>query len=192
METIRVFIAVDIGDEIRRRLDELQRKLKKVHSNVRWVNARNIHLTLVFLGDLPIEQITPIKAVLNQACQGIEAFELQAAGTGTFGGRPNHPHVVWAGIDNCPPLAQLQHDIAEGLAQAEIDFDQKPFSPHLTLGRVKGIDRHTGSLLEKIKKYQDTPIGNIGIDHVELIQSDLTPRGAEYTVLHRVALNKIP
>ena len=190
METIRAFIAIDIGDEIRGRLDELQRKLKKVHSNVRWANPRNIHLTLVFLGDVPIEKIDSIKASLDQACRGIAEFELEAVGTGTFG-RAGHPRLVWAGVEDCLPLAQLHQKIVEGLSRAEIDFDQKPFAPHLTLGRVKEIDHHAGPLLEKIEKYKNAPIGHTGIDLVELIGSHLTPRGPEYTVLHQVALKQI-
>ena len=190
METVRVFIAVDIGDEIRGRLDALQRKFKKVHSNVRWTQLKSMHLTLTFLGDVPIEKIDPLHAALDQACQGIECFELEAAGTGTFG-KPSHPRVVWAGIKACPPLVQLQQKIAEGLSRAEIDFDQKPFSPHLTLGRVKSIDHHTASLLDKLEKYGDMAFGSVLVSGVELMKSELTPRGAEYAVLHRVALKQI-
>lgn len=187
MKTVRAFIAVDIGDEIRGRLDELQRKLKKVHSTVRWTKPNAMHLTLAFLGDLPIEKIDPLKMALDHACRKTACFKLVAAGVGTFG-RPRHPRVVWAGIAACPPLMQLQNKILEGLCSVEIDFDSKPFTPHLTLGRVKGIDHHTAPLLEKIEKYRDAPIGSTRIDHVELIQSELTPRGAEHTVLHRSAL----
>ena len=186
METVRAFIAADIGDEIRGRLDELQRKLKQAHSNVRWVKPQGIHLTLAFLGDVPIGKIDPIKTALDQVCQSIECFELEAAGTGTFG-RPGHPRVVWAGIEASPPLMALQQKIVDNLSHAEIVFDRKPFSPHLTLGRVKRIDHHTGPLLEKIEKYEAAPIGSTRIEHVELIQSELTPRGAEYNTLHRSA-----
>lgn len=187
MVTVRAFIAVDIGDEIRGKLDELQRKLKKVHSNVRWVNPRSIHLTLAFLGDVPAEQIDSLTKVLDQACKGLVAFDLAAAGTGFFG-KAKYPRVVWAGVAECPPLMKLQERIVQGLHNAGIAFDNKPFSPHLTLGRVKGIDHHTGPLLEKIEKYKDADLGTTRIDHVELIRSELTPRGAEYAVLHRVAL----
>jgi len=187
METVRAFIAVDIGDDIRGRLDELQRKLKKVHANVRWVNPRSMHLTLAFLGDVPREQIESIGQVIDRACEGQAPFKLEAAGTGFFG-KPKSPRVLWAGIDESPALAKLQHRMAEGLMEAGIAFDDKPFSPHLTLGRVKAIDQHTGSLLQKIGKYADARLGEMRIDHVELIQSTLTPRGAEYTVLHRAGL----
>jgi len=187
METMRVFIAVDIGDDIRAGLDELQRKLKKVHADVRWVKPRNMHLTLAFLGDVPPDQIDDIKQVLDHACEGHAPFGLNAAGTGFFG-KPRYPRVIWAGIADCPALAKLQHRIATGLMDAGIAFDDKPFSPHLTLGRVKAVDQHTAPLLQKIDKYQDIEFGETRIDHLELIQSTLTPRGAEYTVLHRAKL----
>jgi 2'-5' RNA ligase len=65
METVRAFIAVDLGDEIREKLDGLQRKLKKVHAHARWVKPRDMHLTLAFLGDLPVEKISPLKTALR-------------------------------------------------------------------------------------------------------------------------------
>lgn len=187
METMRVFIAIDIGDEIRAKLDDLQRKLKKVHANVRWVKPRGIHLTLVFLGDVPSDRIDVLKTALGQACQGQAAFDLEAVGTGTFG-KPRSPRVVWVGTTDCPPLTTLQKKIAHGLHDTGFEFDNKPFSPHLTLGRVKGLDRHTSPLLERIEKYENAPLGQTHVDGIELIQSVLTPHGAEYTVLHRVAL----
>ncbi len=188
METMRAFIAVDIGDEIRAKLDELQRRLKKVHANVRWVNPRNMHLTLVFLGDVPAGQIAAVRQVMNQAAHGQGSFTIAAQGAGFFG-KPGYPRVIWVGLGDCPTLMQLQGRIVQGLHHAEIDFDSKRFSPHLTLGRVKGIDQHIGPLLQKVKKFRDTESGSALIDRVELIQSTLTPRGAEYRVLHRVNLN---
>lgn len=187
METVRAFIAVDIGKEIRARLDELQRRLKKVHADVRWVNPRNMHLTLVFLGNLPIEKVGAVKDVVEKACRDRHAFALAAQGTGFFG-KPKHPRVVWAGLADCPPLLDLQGGIAQGLHTAGIPFDSKPFAPHLTLGRFREPDRHTGPLLERIEKYREAGLGTALIDHVEFIQSVLTPRGAEYTELHRAAL----
>jgi 2'-5' RNA ligase len=187
VETVRLFTAIDIGEEIREQLDGLQRRLKKLHANVRWVRPKSIHLTLTFLGNVPIDKTDSLKAAIDPACREIKCFEIEAAGVGTFG-RPGHPRVIWAGIAACPPLTLLQQNIAEALLAAEIDFDPKPFSPHLTLGRVKGIDRHTNPLLEKIEKCRDAPIGRTCVDHAELIQSTLTPHGAEYTTLHKAAL----
>lgn len=186
METMRAFIAVDIGDEIRSKLDDLQRKLKKVHADVRWVKPRNIHLTLAFLGDIPVEKTNPLTAALDATFTDMHSFELHATGTGSFG-NPRHPRVIWAGLADCPELMDLHRRTIEALKAAEIEFDNKPFSPHLTLGRVKAPD-HTESLLGKLEKHKDTELGEAVIDRVELIQSTLAPRGAEYTTLHRIEL----
>ena len=186
METVRAFIAVDIGDEIREKLDGLQRKLKKVHAHVRWVKPQSMHLTLAFLGDLSVEKIIPLKTALDEAFQGLESFELEVAGTGFFG-RPNRPRVIWAGIADCPPLMKLQCKTVDALQVANVEFDNKPFSPHLTLGRIKAPN-HTESLLGKLDKYRDEPLGQTRIDAVQLIQSELKPSGAEHTPLHRIVL----
>lgn len=186
METIRAFIAVDIGDEIRAKLDELQRKLKKVHANVRWVKPQNIHLTLAFFGELPTAKIESLKAALDAAFRGVAAFDLKASGTGFFG-RPTRPRVIWAGIIDCPALMQLQEKTAGALQTEELEFDNKPFSPHLTLGRVKAPN-HTESLLGKLEEHTNKTLGQVRIAAVELIQSELTPDGAQYTVLHRIEL----
>ena len=186
METVRAFIAVDMGGEIREKLDGLQRNLKKVHANVRWVKPQNMHLTLAFLGDLPVEKITPLQTALGGAFQGLEPFELDVAGTGFFG-RPNHPSVIWAGIAECPSLMELQRKAVGALHVAEIEFDNRPFSPHLTLGRVKA-PHHTESLLGMLEKGKTATFGRTWIDSAELIRSKLSPKGAEYTVLHRVPL----
>lgn len=186
MKTARAFIAVDIGGEIREKLDGLQRKLKKVHANVRWVKPRNMHLTLAFLGDVPIQKLPSLKNALDEVFQGLDPFELDVAGTGFFG-RPNRPTVIWAGITDCPPLMALQRKTVEALQAAEVEFDNKPFSPHLTLGRIKEANP-TESLLGKLDKYRNEPLGQARIDTVHLIQSRLKPDGAEYTVLHDVSL----
>ncbi len=187
METVRAFIAVEVGEEICRKLDELQRKLKKVHANVHWVKPRNMHLTLVFLGDIPIEQIGTIKQAIDQACGQRSAFGIQACGTGTFG-KAKHPRVIWAGIADCPPLMKLQSRLVQGLHDIGMALESRPFAPHLTLGRVKGIDQHICPLLQKIEKFAAEELGKNRIDHVALMASTLTPHGAEYEVLHRVEL----
>ena len=187
METVRAFIAVDIGNDIRAKLDELQRKLNKVHANVRWTKPRTMHLTLAFLGNVSTDQIDNIKSAMNQSGAGLAPIQLKAFGTGFFGS-PKDPRVIWAGITESPELDELQRRIIQNLHDAQVKFDSKPFSPHLTLGRVKGIDRHIPPLLEKLDRFRETELGSHTVDHVELIQSTLNPHGAEYRVLHRARL----
>lgn len=186
METIRAFIAIDIGDGIRHRLDGLQRKLKKTHAEVRWVKPANMHLTLAFLGDTDRERVDPLGAALAEALRGAERFELKAEGIGFFG-KPSRPRVIWAGIATCPPLMEVQRRTVRAVGSVGIELDGKPFSPHLTLGRVKGPG-HLDSLLQKVGKYQDVALGQTLVQSIDLIQSTLTPHGAEYKTLNSIPL----
>ncbi|HEY5621873.1 MAG TPA: RNA 2',3'-cyclic phosphodiesterase [Pontiella sp.] len=189
MNTVRAFIAIDIGDEIRARLDALQRRLKKVHADVRWVHPGNIHLTLAFIGDVPTDKTDMLKPLLDTGLSGVQPFSLKAYGTGYFG-RPGRPRVIWAGIPDAPKLMDLQAKTIRALLNAGIEFDNKPFHPHLTLGRVKALN-HTESLLAKIEKYKDAELGQTAVNAVNLIKSRLTPQGAEYTILHQVRLSSV-
>lgn len=187
MDTVRAFIAVDISHETRDKLDALQRTLKAVHADVRWVKPQNMHLTLAFLDHLSIQQISAVKTALDQACQDVISFELETAGTGFFGS-PDRPRVIWAGVSDCHPLMELQQHVVEALLESDVEVDNRPFSPHLTLGRIKSPN-HTDSLLVKLESYRQEPLGKTHIDAVKLFQSELKPHGAEYTVLHRVPLS---
>jgi 2'-5' RNA ligase len=187
METVRAFIAVDIGGDARSKLAKLQRQLQRTHADVKWVKVESIHLTLAFLGNVPIDSIRPLEAAMDQAFQGQETFDLKVAGTGTFG-KPKHPRVIWAGIEECPPLMQLQEKTVEALHAADVQFDAKPFSPHLTLGRVKSF-KHISALLDALVREKDVEFGCVQISEVLLIKSKLKPGGAEYTVLHRAVLS---
>lgn len=187
METARLFIAVDLGETIRRELEKLQRRLKHTHADVKWVDPAKIHLTLAFLGEVDIDQIRPLEAALSQALQGVEKFSVTVSGTGTFG-KPRWPRVVWAGIADCPPLMELQRKTAEALNAAAVEHDAKSFSAHLTLGRVKP-PKHVAELLTELDKEKETLLGSADIAEVLLIKSELRPAGAEYTVLHRVPLS---
>lgn len=187
METVRTFIAIDIGGEVREGLSRLQRKLKGAHADVKWVKPENIHLTLAFLSEVAIGNIRPLEAAMDQAFLGLEKFSLKVAGTGTFG-KPGRPRVVWAGMEESSPLVELRERTVGALHAAGIHFDAKPFSPHLTLGRVES-PKHISALLDKLELEKDSAIGGVGIAEVRLIKSEPRPGGAKYTVLHRTPLS---
>lgn len=186
METARCFIAVDIDYAIRRELASLQRRLQRTHADVKWVKPDSIHLTLAFLGNVPIDRIRPLESALDRALCGQDRFPLVFTGTGSFG-KPRHPRVIWAGIKNCPSLIALQHKVVASLQETNVAFDGRPFSPHLTIGRVK-TSKHAAGLIEALEQEQKTEFGCVEIAEALLIKSVLTPSGAEYSVLHRTAL----
>ncbi|MCF7848237.1 MAG: RNA 2',3'-cyclic phosphodiesterase [Kiritimatiellales bacterium] len=187
METVRAFIAVELNDAVRGELAGLQRRLKKAHADVRWVRTEGMHLTLAFLGDVPVEKFQPLETALDESFQSLEPFSVKATGIGTFG-KPSRPRVVWAGIADGPPLMELQHKTVQALRKAAVDFDEKPFSPHLTLGRVKS-PKNIQHMLELFEKEQATEFGSVDVTEVLLMKSELKPTGAEHTVLHRFPLH---
>lgn len=127
---IRLFVAIALPDSVRERLAVLQSGLQ----GARWVKPENIHLTLRFIGEVPMDVADDIGAALS----GIRApgFTLALDGVGGFdwGGRPN---ALWAGVEKSPPLMHLQAKIESALVRAGLAADERKFTPHVTLARLK-------------------------------------------------------
>jgi 2'-5' RNA ligase len=190
MTTLRAFIAIDLSPEARQALTILQNRLKTLAPphTVRWSAPQNIHLTLHFLGEITPEQANEALDQLTAATACYPAFEIALAGLGCF---PNtkRPRVLWVGMpQENEILLRLQQNLG-GRLQAAIDFspETRPFSPHLTLGRVKkGIPaRHLNQLSQVIT--QEVPgvgqIARLKVQQIILYKSDLNPTGAVYTRL---------
>ncbi len=188
MQTVRAFIALNIGDDIRNHLAELIRDLKASGADVRWVKPENLHLTLAFLGQVNTGKFQPLETALRTGFQSLEPFGITAVGTGVFGPRLR-PGVVWAGIRENAELMRLQQHVVAALEQAEVRFDNKAFRPHLTLGRFKSLNQ-SEALFQSLEKCRHQPFGHGTIRSVEIIKSELKPTGAAYTVLQSVPLTE--
>lgn len=186
METLRTFIALEIGSEIRARLGKLQEKLKQTDADVRWVKPENIHLTLSFLGNVSTNKFQPLETALQEKFQSLEPFSLSIQGTGVFG-RRNRPSVVWAGIQDSPALMELQQHGIEALDMARIEYNDNRFRPHLTLGRFKSF-HHLEALFQRLENEKETHFGTLEVKTVKVISSELLPGGAKYTVLQSLPL----
>lgn len=186
METVRVFIALDIGTPVRKKLIALQKELNETGADVRWVKPENLHLTLAFLGNIATDKLNPLTAAVQQQTEGLNPFILTVHGAGVFG-RRNRPSVVWAGIKDSPPLDELYQQVIAALGAVEIPFHNKRFRPHLTLGRFNSLS-HLNDLFGILKQEQDTTFGNIEIRSLQLIKSELKPSGAEHAVLEKITL----
>jgi 2'-5' RNA ligase len=192
MPIIRAFIAVNISPEIQRRLGsitkDLQRELKGI--GVRWVPVENIHITLKFLGDVSTSNLEVLKDLLQVEASGISPFEITAAELGAFPSN-RKARVIWVGIQAPAELAALQQRIENQTARLGYAREDRPFSPHLTLGRVsRNVD--TGGLQrigDVISNYKTGFIGKAGISAVYLYRSDLQPSGAVYTSLFSARFN---
>ncbi|MCB9437036.1 MAG: RNA 2',3'-cyclic phosphodiesterase [Anaerolineales bacterium] len=190
---LRLFIAIELSAPIRaaigHAMDTLQQATPR-HA-IRWVPSENLHLTLKFLGDTPETQVEAIRQALGKAVEGQQAITLRVEGNGCF---PNirRPRVIWLGLnDSANRLVPLQTAIEAAIAPLGFPTDQRPFSPHLTLGRVK--DHTPVEMLTQIGHgIQNKPMGLITTwpcQAVSLMKSDLRPSGAVYTQLAHYTFN---
>lgn len=191
MGIIRSFIALDLSDTVLRRLDEVERQLRGqlASAPVRWTPVKNIHLTLKFLGDVSETNLSGLYAILKREAEKRPAFSLEVSGLGAFPSL-SRPRVVWVGVQAPGELAALQHAIDLETARLGYPSEERPFSPHLTLGRVgrnaTGDEaRRIGSALGEMNTGS---LGNSLVQAVHFYRSDLEPGGARYTRLYTANL----
>lgn len=189
MTTLRTFIAIELSDEAHTALADLQNHLKKVTPAqiVRWTDPESIHLTLHFLGDVATDTISQITSLMEQAALASPPFTLTLGGLGCF---PNtrRPRIVWAGVSGQTDiLKQLHHHLGEKLKTVGFTLDTRPYSPHLTLGRVKDTipHRQLAQLGQTLEQIQPTvgQLATLPVSELSLMKSELKPAGAVYTRL---------
>ncbi len=154
---------------------------------VRWIPVGNIHLTIHFLGDVLAGQTSLIQKQLEMAASQTQPFSLQFTGLGSF---PNthRPRVIWTGVHGqTTPLKKLHQTLEERLKIISFLPDNRPYAPHLTLGRVQKqiTSRQLKKLAESLQKIQPEVglLTNMDVTAVSLMQSELKPLGAVYTCL---------
>jgi 2'-5' RNA ligase len=182
---MRVFIAIDINNQIRKGLGDLQSELQgKVDAkkgDLKWVKPENIHLTLKFLGEIKDEQLVDVCNAVQDVAGKHETFELDVETVGSFGGK--NARVLWIGIGRGGDhLLPLQKDVEERLASAGWPPEARKFTGHLTLCRIKN-PKAGAKLAAMTEEYKNLKLGTILADSVSVYQSQLTPSGPIYTVL---------
>jgi len=181
---MRCFIAIDIGEEVRDNLADLQKQLKQTTGTgkgVKWTRPGSIHLTLKFLGEIERKESESVCKAVEKTASAHEKFDLQVEGVGSFGGKK--PRVLWAGCnEGSEQLKKLQIALGDELEKSGWAKDKRDFSPHLTLCRIKSGKE--GKKLAKVPdEYKDWALGKISVDELVVYESELTPKGAVYTVL---------
>jgi 2'-5' RNA ligase len=191
MSLLRAFIAVEIPPEIYQAIETKTAFLRSAlnTSLVRWVPSTNIHLTLKFLGDTSPTNVELLAQMLSVETGQHQVFEIEFGGLGAFP-KPKRPRVIWIGIQAPAGLEALQHGIEAASAKLGYPVEKRPFSPHLTIGRVKQNIHASG--MQKIRTtLEETQVGSLGtaqITAVHLFKSDLKPTGAVYTKLFSAPL----
>ncbi len=184
-KSVRLFIALELPAAVQEALHApLETIREEIRSRgVRWTPPPNIHLTLKFLGDVPLSHVEDIQTALKTAVAVYPPVDLLIAEAGCFP-NPKRPRIVWLGLqDQTGHLGKLQSSIEQALEPLSYPREKRPFTPHLTIGRVK---RHVqGQDLSNIgKAVQQLTIGEISrwqTASVSLMESDLRPEGAHYT-----------
>jgi len=192
MPVLRLFFAIELSPEIRSGLQQVEKSLRAPLGAlpVRWVPAHNIHLTLVFLGDVVTTQVDGLKDMLRSQVASQPVFELEVASLGAF---PSFrkPRVVWVGVSAPPALPALQRRIAQGAARLGYPREDRPFSPHLTLGRVakNASPEDVRKIGEMLAAEKVETLGRMTVTSLNLYSSDLQPSGAVYKCEYSIALS---
>ncbi len=188
---IRTFVAIALSDDVKRDLAVIAQKVMKMGLDGSFTKPDSVHLTLKFLGNIEETRVDAIGEALTKAAAGIPVLRIQCRRVGVFPG-PASPRVVWVGIEAVPELTDLQRRIDDELEILGFPREDRPFSPHLTLARLKGRAniRILQDYLQKDGGREQA--GSFSASEVHLFRSDLRPDGALYTKLRSVTLGSLP
>jgi len=184
---MRIFIAIELPEEVKRGIAAVQEELKRSGASASWTRPEGIHLTLQFLGEVPDARVQEITAALAAAAEGTGALRLSVAGGGAF---PNAkvPRVLWLGVTgDRERLAGLQAKVEGAMERLGFGREERKFSPHLTLARIK-FPKPRDNWQQLISSIKDRQFGTFEAQQVSLMKSELRREGAVYTAIGRAEL----
>ena len=185
MEYYRTFIALEIKENIKELLSGVQRKIGSGIGGIKWVKPNNLHLTLKFLGPTREDKIEYISDILEDTAGGFTRFNVSVSGFGAFPSSHN-PKVIWAGLKADDVLYKIQKDIDISLESLGFVKEKRPFSPHLTIGRLRD-SRAKKKLRDALEQIRTEP-GSFEAEKITFYKSGLMPEGPVYTGLKSVKL----
>jgi RNA 2',3'-cyclic 3'-phosphodiesterase len=184
MKRIFVAIKIDPGKALLNLLTSMQKALSK--ESIKWTETENLHLTLAFLGDTEESVIKKLSVAMKERCHGYGNFELILRGTGVFKSL-NDPRVIWTGIEPSEMLSGLNLLVRQSIEASGIVLENRPFKPHLTLGRIRSINTNSG-LEELIQNNTGIELQRIYVSEIILYESILLKTGAVYKTLDKFSL----
>jgi 2'-5' RNA ligase len=188
---MRLFIAVNIPDEIKEKISAFQQELRKLDCDIKWVNVENLHLTLKFIGEASPEKVDDIESSMKESVSDLKPFRVDFYGAGVF---PDihRPRVVWVGItEGADSLKGIASKLETLLEAVGIKKEEREFSAHATVGRVRS-SRNTIALVKKLIEFEKagpSGFGSFVVDKICLMQSILHPQGPEYKCLRSVTVS---
>jgi len=184
---MRLFIALPVSKKIKYRIESLQKELNAVlkESNIRWISPENMHITLVFLGNVENNEVTKIIKAVEDAAFYSESFEVEVKGVGVFP-KLRRPRVIWIGcVDDKDQILYLKKAIDNELNKLGYIKEKRKFNAHITIGRIKQANYKE---VENVLNNTEEAFGKMEISEVRLIESFLSPAGAKYNVIENIQL----
>jgi 2'-5' RNA ligase len=191
---LRSFIALEMPAEIQNAIAHCSASLKNTLPKplIRWVAPQNVHLTLKFLGDVSPANLKQLAETLKAEAASHGMFSISVGGLGAFP-TPRRARVIWIGLEAPPALVALQRGLEAAAAQLGYATEERPFSPHLTIGRVG--QNVSAADLQRIRIALDaTRVGALGtlrVEAIHIFKSDLQPGGSVYTHLYALPLKSM-
>jgi 2'-5' RNA ligase len=178
---IRFFLAFDLPPQIRQVLNDALEKVRKTSLDARWVRPEGIHLTVVFMGNVREEDISPMSEFIGAACSRYGPFTVALKGMGCFPNSRN-PRVLWLGVEGTlERMSRFRDEVQRGLTPFGIQEEKRDFRPHLTLGRFKKPLKKSGDLEKLLSENRGLTSPACSLNELVLLRSDLKPGGAVYT-----------
>ena len=178
---IRSFLAFELPHEIRSGISDVSIDLRKSGLNVKWVNVDNIHLTILFLGNIEEDDIHPMEDSIGKICDKYSSFDISLEGIGLF---PDirKPRVIWLGLGgNIDRMGNFRDDLQGILSPFGIKKENRAFKPHITLGRFRNPTGKNGELGKYLTRYRSISSPVYTVNELFLFKSELKPSGARYT-----------
>jgi 2'-5' RNA ligase len=184
---MRLFISIELPDEIKQGIARTQEQLRKAGANVGWTRPEGIHLTLKFLGEVPDAKVQEIMTALTEAAKGTGSLNLEVVGAGAFPNAKN-PRVLWVGVNgDTEKLLTLQAAVEDAMERLGFEREARKFSPHLTLARIK-FPKPRDNWQQVVEEIKDVKLGGFEVGCVSLMKSELKREGAVYTEVGRAEL----
>jgi 2'-5' RNA ligase len=190
--TTRTFIALELDAVQQQFLENIIRRGKHLLPDLRWVDSTGIHLTLAFLGELDDTRLALAREATAYAASISQPFTYRLSGLGTFG-PPRQPRVLWMGVSEPSGSLHLVHQaLSLALEQREFETEKRPFSPHLTLARIKSplTPEQVQILQQLLSRYQFASPA-YRVSHLYVMKSELGRAGARYTCLQALPFRKM-
>jgi 2'-5' RNA ligase len=180
---VRTFFAVDIEVNVRMSIRLVIDEFYKVEKNIKWAKPENIHITIYFFGEVQVTDLNELELILKNAVKGLKPFTVTIKGISAFPSL-ERPRVIWIGVQNpTRELNAIYDGINRGLKETglKIKRDVRGFTPHLTIGRIKG--KYDKRIINKIQDKRDMEFGTFQIKNIVLYQSILRREGPIYKSL---------